>query len=91
MSNVNTASDIFDEMADKWPSEVIERGRTEEFTGGMITGRTMANLDSKGEGPEVRIKYGKKKVAYPVIPFVRWMRNRSTIIYSNAAEQKNAA
>ncbi len=72
--------DVFDVMADKWPSAIVSRGNIEEFSGGTITRGTMANIDSdpKTDGPP-RIRYGRK-IAYPVIPLVNWMRKRSEIL-----------
>ncbi len=72
--------DIFDMMAEKWPSEIVGRGKIEEFTGGLVTSGTMANIDCDPEidGPP-RIRYGRK-IAYPVIPLVNWMRKRSEIL-----------
>ena len=68
--------DIFQEMADKWPAEVVARTEIERFTGGFMSGKYMANLDSSGLGP-VRLKNGRK-VLYPVRDLVRWLRERST-------------
>ena len=67
--------DIFQEMVDRWPSAIVARTEIERFTGGMISGKYIANLDSDGTGP-VRVKMGRK-VGYPVQDLVRWMRERS--------------
>jgi hypothetical protein len=37
-------------LAEKWPSAIVERQRLKEFSGGALNARTMANLDSKGQG-----------------------------------------
>jgi hypothetical protein len=68
-------TDIFDKMADTWPSEIVARTSTPVFSGGLLTPKYMANLDSLGEGPE-SLKVGKK-VVYPKRPLVKWMRGRS--------------
>jgi len=68
--------DIFQEMVDRWPSAVVARTEVENFTGGLISGKYISNLDSVGEGP-VRVKMGRK-VGYPVKELVQWLRSRSS-------------
>jgi hypothetical protein len=58
---------------------VFVRQQGRELTGGMIDGRTLANLDSKGEGPEGKVKMGKTKAGYLREPFVDWFLNRLEI------------
>ena len=47
-------------LADHWPATIIARNEVKAFTGGFVTPKYLANLDSKGEGPEVRIRIGRK-------------------------------
>lgn len=72
------AKDVFDEMADNWPSEIIARTEIKVFTGGLINPRYIANLDSKGIGPYGRFRSGRK-TCYPKRSFVKWLRERSVI------------
>lgn len=65
-------------LADKWPSAIVARESVGEFTGGAIEPKTMANLDSRGEGPEGAIKMGRK-IMYPVPNFIAWMASRSKL------------
>lgn len=67
--------DIFQEMAERWPSAVVARTEMEKFSGGMMSSKYIANLDSQGAGP-VRIVVGRK-VGYPVQDLIRWLRKRS--------------
>ena len=67
--------DIFQEMAERWPSAVVARVEVERFTGGLISAKYMANLDSLKLGCE-RITCGRK-VAYPLASLITWMRDRS--------------
>ena len=67
--------DIFQEMADKWPSAVVARVEIERFTGGIMSAKYLANLDSLGEGP-TRIRCGRK-VGYPTTDLVAWLRARA--------------
>ena len=70
--------DVFDEMADNWPSEIIARTEIKVFTGGLITTGYMANLDSRGKGPLGRIQSGRK-TGYQKRQLVQWLRERSRI------------
>jgi len=67
--------DVFDEMADKWPSAIVTRPEVVRFTGGLMRGSFLANLDSRGEGPP-RQRIGRKW-GYPVREFAEWLRVRS--------------
>jgi len=69
-------SDIFQDMADRWDSELVARTQIERFTGGLLSAKYLANLDSDGMGPR-RVKCGRK-VGYPVNDLVKWLRDRST-------------
>ena len=59
----------------KWPSEVVTRDLVKEFSGGMITSRTLANYDSLGKGPANRFMSGKK-VCYYVDDLIEWLEKR---------------
>ncbi len=68
--------DVFQEMADRWPSAVVARREVGTFTGGLIKPKYLANQDSLKLGPSERIEaFGR--VAYPVSSFVDWLRNRA--------------
>jgi len=68
----------FSEMAAKWPSAFVSRDKSDEFTGGIIKPRYLANLDSVGQGPPGKIRCGRK-IAYPVTEFVKWLEERSKV------------
>ena len=70
--------DIFAAMSAKWPSAIVTRPEVERFTGGLIRGSYLANLDAAGIGPP-KIKIGRQKWAYPVTEFADWLRTRSTM------------
>lgn len=61
-------------MADRWPSSVVARQEVSAFTGGVINEKTLANIDSNGEGPP-SMKIGRKRV-YEVLPFISWLEGR---------------
>lgn len=69
----------FRSMADRWPSSMVSRTQVENFTGGMISEKYIANLDSAGKGPAGRVRCGRK-VVYPVAELVAWLEARSAVI-----------
>jgi hypothetical protein len=69
--------DIFTKMAKWWPSPVVARVEIERFTGGLISAKYMANLDSLGLGPPGRITCGRK-VGYPAESLIEWLRDRAS-------------
>jgi len=73
---MNSEKPNFRSMADRWPSSFVAREKVETFTGGIISARYLANLDSQGKGPDRRVRVGRK-VAYPVGSFVEWLENRA--------------
>lgn len=70
-------------LKDKWPSTIVCRDQVKEFTGGLITSGTMANLDSRGEGPPL-FYMGNKKVGYLVDRFIPWLERRVSSVRPNA-------
>ena len=69
--------DIFEKMAERWPSSLVARTKIAEFSGGMVSCKTMANLDCQGVGPG-RVKIGRR-TGYPVDSLVSWLRARSDV------------
>lgn len=66
-------------LAARWPSSLVAREKVGEFSGGIISPKTIANLDSKGgEGPKGRITVGRK-VAYPVDLLIKWLESRAKL------------
>jgi hypothetical protein len=59
-------------LGKKWKSSIVARQQIREFTGGMLSPGTLANLDCKGLGPEGRIKIGKQ-VGYVVDQLIPWL------------------
>lgn len=65
----------FQKLARNWPSPIVSRTEIAKFSGGLLTPRTLANLDSLNEGPP-RGRCGRK-VFYPVDELVKWLAARS--------------
>lgn len=70
--------EALDRMAERWPSEFIARKKVEEFTGGLLTGKTVANFEARKEGPP-KIKWGRN-AGYPKGPFVEWFKRRIVFV-----------
>jgi len=62
-------------LATKWPSTIVARRKIKEFTGGILSEKYIANLDSLGQGPP-RIRIGRQ-VAYPVDSLISWLEKRT--------------
>jgi len=58
-----------------WPSEIVARSEVGTFSGGLIKPRYLANLDSKGQGPEGRFMCGAK-TAYDKSSLLAWLNAR---------------
>jgi hypothetical protein len=61
---------VLEKMAEMLPP-VFARTEVGRLTGGLISPRTLANLDCLGKGPGGRVKF-KKKVAYEKGAFLAW-------------------
>jgi len=72
-------TNIFQDMAERWPSAWLARTEVDRFTGGIISEKYCANLDSAGKGCPGRVRCGRK-IAYPVSEFIKWLESRSTVI-----------
>ncbi|MBC8393442.1 MAG: hypothetical protein H8E17_12855 [Deltaproteobacteria bacterium] len=70
---------VFQSMAERWPSSFVARTEVKHFTGGIISEKYLANLDCQGKGPAGRIRTGRK-ISYPVASFIEWLESRSAVI-----------
>lgn len=68
---------IFQKMIDEWPSPIIARDDFGRFSGGTVSSRYLANLDSLGQGIEGGFYIGRKK-AYPTEQAAIWLNDRCT-------------
>jgi len=65
--------DFLKDLSTKLPP-VISRERIEEYLGGIISSKRLANLDSLGEGPP-RFRVARK-VAYRTALLLEWISTR---------------
>jgi len=65
------------DLAEKLPV-IISRDHVEELLGGVISSKSLANLDSLGKGPK-RMRIGRK-VAYRTEHLLDWLESRTKIL-----------
>lgn len=80
---------VYEEMAKNWPSELLPRTEVKHFTGGIISEKYLANLDSQGLGPEGRFRIGRK-VVYTTRNFVTWLESRASKVDGRHPNQHHA-
>lgn len=66
----------FSQLSEKWPSPLVARSEVKRFSGGLLNGRTLANLDCQGRGPRGKVVVGRR-VAYTVESLVEFLRERA--------------
>lgn len=72
-----TQADFVNLLVEGWGAPVVARRKTEIFTGGAVTGRTVANEESKDPDNKVpgRMLVGRN-VTYPTRPYAEWIVKR---------------
>lgn len=66
-------ADVFFSKLEASLPPVFSRELAAKHLGGILTAKTLNNIDYRGEGPETRVRIGKK-VGYEKETFVRWLR-----------------
>jgi len=66
------------ELQDKWPSNIVARSHFDRFSGYAISPKTIANLESLGQGPKNKFFVGGK-AAYSVEDAIDFLRSRITM------------
>ena len=74
MQNQISVENIFDNLSKTAP-EILTRQKIQELTGGLISAKTLANLDSEGKGITPRFRIGGK-AAYSKDATIRFLKNR---------------
>ena len=74
MQDQITIEQIFEVLSSKSP-EIITRKKLQELTGGLVSEKTLANLDSEGVGIQPRLRIGGK-VVYPKDAAIAWLKKR---------------
>jgi hypothetical protein len=55
---------------------VFTRRTASQAVGGLISAKTMANLDALQQGPSVRVNIGSRRVGYERDSFIQWLKAR---------------
>ncbi len=71
-------SDEFFRILEKELPAIFSRQTASKGIGGLISAKTLSNLDSLGQGPERKIKIGTK-VGYEKESFLKWLRGRFSL------------
>lgn len=58
---------------ENWKSPYVSRLQIFEITGGMISAKTLRNLDAKGEGIPGKLRVSARRVVYPVENVIAWL------------------
>lgn len=66
---------LIHDLLAKWPSAIVARTEVKAFSGGLLNPRTLANLDSLGQGP-VRLRVGRK-ICYRAADLAAWIEQRT--------------
>ena len=78
MQDQITIEQIFENLTKTAP-EILTRKRLYELTGGLVSEKSLANMDCIGEGILPRMRIGGK-VAYPKEAALAWLKQRCEII-----------
>lgn len=65
----------FDGILKAYPCGFIAREEIEKATGGVLSRKYLANLDSLGQGIQGRFRVGRK-IVYPTIRVVEFLKSR---------------
>lgn len=78
---------LIDQMGADWPSPIVARKAVSQFSGGIVSPKTLANLDCQGAGPQGGFMVGNQ-VVYPVESLCQWIKDRITLKRGRKPGQK---
>ena len=62
---------------------LVGRKQAQALLGNSVSAQTLANADSMGSGPRVRMVIGGHKVVYPSAYLLEWLETRGVLIVPN--------
>lgn len=68
---------LSEKLIASWPAPIVARSEVGKFSGGILHPRTMANLDSLGQGPGKIVIGGK--VGYYTEVLAKWTEARAMV------------
>ncbi len=75
MQKKEAIAEVIKGIEARWRSNVVARSQIAEITGGGLSPKSLANLDSQGLGPEGRFRMGRQTV-YPLPAFLTWLEGQ---------------
>ncbi len=60
------------DIESRWKSGIVARSQVAEITGGALSPKSLANMDSQGIGPSEKFMVGRQ-VCYPLLAFLKWL------------------
>ncbi len=66
---------FLDDLRNTWPSTIVSRSHFDRFSGYTISPKTIANLESLGQGPRNKFFVGGK-AAYSIDDAIEFLRSR---------------
>ena len=72
---MNSKQEIIKNIIDLAGAPIISRKEASKLSGGLVSEKTLANLDCLNEGPKERVRIGSR-IGYPVTAFAEWYANR---------------
>ena len=72
---MNQKNDIFDEMLNAFPYPKVMTSKVADFTFGLITGKSLANIAALEDDTPKPIRIGRKKF-YDARELAEWLRRR---------------
>jgi hypothetical protein len=76
-------------LADAWPAEIVVRTEVDKFSGGFVSPKYLANLDSQGLGPNPKVRIGRK-VGYRKRDLIAWLEKRAEIFETKEGPAKES-
>lgn len=66
---------FLDDLRSKWESTIVSRSHFDRFSGYTVSPKTIANLESLGQGPRNKFFVGSK-AAYSIDDAIEFLRSR---------------
>lgn len=61
------------QLADDWKGNEVPGNKLDEFLCGLLSGKTIKNLNSQKKGPDGKRSFGNKKTTYEKWPLTAWV------------------
>lgn len=72
-------ADLATQLSVSWSAPIVARNAVAEFSGGLVSPKTLANADSLKTGPKSVIHFGKRKRAYIKEELAVWIAEQCVV------------